>query len=304
MNTRNLRSCVSFIFYLLQFTTDGLDTHPQTAKSMAFEDIVEGKKLVDSLIENFVLASETKCGLACNRNYSCRSFNFCIPDRCELNVDDIYSTTDGSSSLVADATCKYFGMKRQAKPVCQKHGQFAEIQNNEQNEGCQTDGKRVDREWSSWILLPVIDEPTEWKKIEEREIVLDAAHGGKVGNDSSRTRGMWLKFGKEPKTWSAARDHCVDIGGKLFSDVDGTREQLRFLLDKMDDHTHYLGIYREDHVNWKDIDGKVIDNSRLVWGQGRPTNMYNNYNVALNTQNGIYDYMGSFQYWFVCDMMT
>ena len=69
-----------------------------------------------------------------------------------------FLTTNGSSFLVTDATCKYFGMKRQANPVCQKNGQFVEIQSDEQNEGCQTNGKRVDLEWSSWMVLPVIDE--------------------------------------------------------------------------------------------------------------------------------------------------
>ena len=173
-----------------------------------------------------------------------------------------------------------------------------------QNKGCQTNGKRVDREWSSWILLPVVDESTEWKRMEKREIVLDAAHGGKVGNDSSRTKGMWLKFVKELKTWSAARDHCEDIGGKLFSNVNGTSEQLAFLVDKMQRKYHWLGIYLDNHDNWRDI-GEIIKNGRLVWGPRQPNNINNNDIAVCNAPNGIlFDLRGSRkQLWFACDLM-
>ena len=106
------------------------------------------------------------------------------------------------------------------------------------------------------------------------------------------------------KTWSAARDHCVDTGGKLFSDVDGTKEQFGFLLAKMDGKNHWLGIYTEDQVTWRDIDRKVFDYSNLVWGLGKPLNVYNNHVAALNAHNGLCGYTGSCQLSFVCNMMN
>ena len=69
-------------------------------------------------------------------------------------------------------------------------------------------------------------------------------------------------------TWYDAQQHCINLGGKLFSRVNGTVEQLVFLRQKMNEQTHWLGIYTEDHSEWKNTDGEIVPSDLLVWSTG------------------------------------
>ena len=75
------------------------NSDPQKVESIAFEEVIAGKKIVDHLLETLTVASVSKCGLACNENKFCRSFNFCGEKSCELNSEDIYSTGQGTGLL-------------------------------------------------------------------------------------------------------------------------------------------------------------------------------------------------------------
>ena len=74
------------------------------------------------------------------------------------------------------------------------------------------------------------------------------------------------------KTWEDARDNWVELGGKLFFNVSGTKEQLDFLYNKMNEHGHWLGIYTKDHNSWIDVNGNVVDHWCLLWD---PKNVFN-----------------------------
>ena len=53
-----------------------------------------------------------------------------------------------------------------------------------------------------------------------------------------------LKIIKERKDWWAARTHCEEIGGKLFSDLDGSLDQLNTLFNLQNMKTFWLGLER------------------------------------------------------------
>ena len=72
----------------------------------------------------------------------------------------------------------------------------------------------------------------------------------------------------ELKTWEEAKENCVSMGGKLFSKIDGTRQQVNFLFNKVGGN-HWLGIYTVDHKTWIDTDGNSIDNCQLSCHQYR-----------------------------------
>ena len=151
---------------------------PNTFRSTAFEDPINGKRLdAGKVIETRQEASRTKCALACSKNDDCLSFGFCGETSCELYNEDIFSTELGENILEEDANCKYFGMKKESKPVCQQDGVFADIQKNDNDERCQIAGKRVDEGWGPWVNTK-IDDGVQWKITNHRDISVHVAHGG------------------------------------------------------------------------------------------------------------------------------
>ena len=97
----------------------------------------------------------------------------------------------------------------------------------------------------------------------------------------------WFKFVHANKTWNEAKENCVSLGGNLFSAVDGTWKQLRFLSDKMFKKDFWIGILTEDHVTWKNVDGDPIPNELLIWGQIGANNLNGEeYHVIVNGGGG------------------
>ena len=208
---------------------------PNTFRSTAFEDPINGKRLdAGKVIETRQEASSTKCTLACSKNDDCLSFGFCGENACELYNEDIFSTKYGENIIEEDLSCKYFGMKKDSKPICQQDGVFAHIQSDDGNsEFCLISGKRVDTVWGQWGGEETVYDPPDWKLVNRRETVIEAAHGGIHDLGDSERALEWIKFVDQEMTWEDAKANCETLGGTLFSRVDGTEEQLDFLLEKM-----------------------------------------------------------------------
>ena len=282
---------------------------PKTFRSTVFDEYREAKMFTGITLTSSVLPSRTKCGIACNKHNECMSFNFCHDGTCELKSQDIYSFQGAENSLQNDNNCKYFGMSKLSSPKCAKNGHYDDIQDDANSGDCNM--KRVDREWGSWETAD-IDSVREWKVFQRRNMVTDAAHGGITGSDESERVTSWFKFVHDKMTWSEAEANCLQLGGKLFHNVDGSKSQLEWFLDKMTQTDHWLGIYREgpkgDHV-WKNVDGGIVDGSLLKWRSSYRPNYGDNYFVA-NTQRklhgttykGLNDYKASDLQAFVCDI--
>ena len=264
--------CVTFTLVAKTVTGD-----TNTFRSTAFEDPINGKRLdAGKVIETRQEASSTKCALACSKNDDCLSFGFCGETSCELYNEDIFSTEHGENILEEDANCKYSGMKKESKPICQQDGVFADIQGDDgKSEFCLISGKRVDTVWGQWGGEETKYDPPDWKLVNRRETVTEAAHEGLLDLGDSERALDWIKFVDQEMTWEDAKANCETLGGTLFSRVDGTEEQLEFLLQKMNGKRHWLGIYTEDHILWKSVKDDIVSSTLLHWKTGQPNNVGN-----------------------------
>ena len=271
--------CVSLT--LLAETAAG---NSNTFRSTAFEDPINEKRLdAGKVIGTRQESSRTKCALACSKNDDCLSFAFCGENSCEFYNEDIFSTEYGENILEEDLSCKYFGMKKKSKPICQQDGLFADIQNDDGNsEFCPINGKLVDTEWGQWGGEETVYNPPDWKLVNRREIVIEAAHGALLDLGDSERALEWIKFVDQEMTWEDAKANCKTLGGTLFSRVDGTEEQLDFLLQKMNGKRHWLGIYTEDHEVWKSVTGDVVEPTSLYWKSGQPNNFSGDQKYVAN----------------------
>ena len=210
----------------------------RTIQSSAFEDVHEGKRLSRNPLETIKVKIASKCAVTCNKNSSCRSFNFCGDKTCEFNTEDLYSTVDGDSILKEDSNCVYFGMKQTSIPLCHEDDQYVDVQSDTHKRQCDIHEKRVDMLGKSKESV-VVDTEDEYKSITETEIEVDVAHGGLRKNDEVT---MWLRFVRTTLNWTDAKENCKDLGGKLFHDVKGTEAQLSFLSKRMNREVHWVGI--------------------------------------------------------------
>ena len=129
---------------------------------------------------------------------------------------------------------------------------------------------RIDKKWGSWQQIQEIDNETEWKTLIGKEMFLNAAHGGIKEDGDSGKVAMWFKSMRERKTWSEARAYRQNSGDDLFSDSDGTREELDLLSRKMGSEDHWVGMYTEDFTVWKTINGQVFLYDQPSWSFGWP----------------------------------
>ena len=299
-----------FLTFLGQFliSTSTLTSHPRTVHSTAYEDVHLGKKLAEGIIASYELPSKTKCAVACNRHHSCRSFNFCDPQICELNEQDIHSIQDGENQLTTDASCTYFGIKKEAIPICENNGAFMSILRSSDRGRCEIFRKRVDREWGPWETSSSSSTSatqSEWKVVKNRDVSLDAAHGGMLGSARTEKTVSWLLFGFEPKNWFEARDYCANNGGRLFDALDGTIDQLEFLESKFGSNQRYwVGISRDpnDQEVWRYMNETVIGSDKLFWHIGEPNNSDGNENYVVCQANGLIDVPSFWVKQFICDL--
>ena len=276
--------------------------YPKVVKSSTYDEIRTSKRSSAEFVLNTQnRKSPSKCALDCNKNASCLSFNFCDVNLCELSYEDIHSTERGEQILNPNDSCIYFGMKKDAIPLCQQMGTFVDIKTD--TEKCRNSYKRVNTEWGAWeIVNIIIDTELEWKASMAREALVTEAHGGTTEGNSKKT--SWLKIVKTKMPFPKARDNCINMGGALFSDLNGTWDQLGFLLERTDGETHWLGIETKDWEVWKTLDGRVVPGELLVWREGRPNNFGGSQFWVANWENkeGLEDLGHRHQVASVCDM--
>ena len=78
---------------------------------------------------------------------------------------------------------------------------------------------------------------------------------------------QWFHWVRQKKTWDQAKTYCESMGGKLFSDIDGTEDQLNWLVTKMGEN-HWVGIYRKTDgaSDWFTTEDELLESSLLNWG--------------------------------------
>ena len=250
---------------LLLIVIIGFNTaiHPVARRSMVFEDIRVGRRLVNNILETEKTSSKTVCAKMCGKELECLSFNFCGWSTCELNSKDIFSNgkEGGSAVLQKDSHCIYMGMQAEEVPTCEQGSVERDIQDDSSPNKCEINGKRTDAVWGEW---EIINDGIgyEWKSIMSQSCEV-AAHGGiETCQGVSEARVLdWLKWDIAQWEYSNAKVFCEDEGGSLFSNVYGTQEQIWFLEDIVNKPEYFvwLGIEKANDSNiWTTISGQEV----------------------------------------------
>ena len=256
------------------------DTSP-VIRAVPYENTQVQRRLNRPPLAIHKVTSTTHCAIYCTKHAKCRSFNYC-GFICQLNLDDVFSSLEGENLIIFDKSCVYVGMRKDAQPICKDMESFVNINDKDDKSECEINRKKVDLEWGDWGSVEISeDTETNFKQIRRRYPTIEAAHGGITSNENEEIF-IWLRWVKILKSWDEARDNCAQLGGKLFSKVDGTTEQLDFFLAKMDQQSHWLGIYTLNHTEWINVDGLPVEDPLLVWD---PNQKFNYKGVQYHVSN-------------------
>ena len=165
------------------------------------------------------------------------------------------------SQVILHAPVLQCGMHQHFIPICKENDDWSPS-------GCGTNHKKVDREWSNWKERTNIT-GDDFCKYRQKELIVHEAHGCLQGEDPSRIILQHLKIVKDHLDWSNATSNCDEIGGKLFSNLDGTLDQIEMLLDLQGNESFWLGplmLYGQ----YLKLGGGVLSSYEIEWQSGAP----------------------------------
>ena len=248
---------VLYLFPFLMLINESL-TNLAIKKSIAFEDFIKGKQLIEKPLKQRKIGKNF-CALLCLHHAQCLSFRYCTNLYCFLHSIDIYSI----DSVLTNSQhgCIYQGMRRDVEPDCTS-GVDPEI--------CAVDGKKQDGEWSQWVHSVQVDTPLEWKKSRVRDCH-PPSHGGAHTCTTREEEVLeWVEFVHQKVNWITAKRYCQALGGHLFHSLNGTLEQLSFFWEKVNQKAFWVGVRKKGE--WVDMNDEVIPNERLLWSDDQPDN--------------------------------
>ena len=115
---------------------------------------------------------------------------------------------------------------------CKEASVQKDVQDYDSSGVCEINMKRVDSRWGPWENEVQIDGQYEFKEVQKRQVIVDIAHGGIQSTDDTKGTKYWLEFVPDSVIWLKRKSTFESLGGKLFSDLDDTPEQLEFFVDK------------------------------------------------------------------------
>ena len=280
-----------FLLYVVEASM-----HLLSQRMIQYGDMLKGKRLMGNHSKTQFKTSKPFCAFLCLITPECLSFNTCSPEKCELNQGDKFSM---QAVLENHPACSYVGMKRDYIVQCQQKGVPESVRDDSDYDNlCQVNLKRIDGQWINDRHEVQVDSADVWKKVLFRDC-FQPSHGGKECEGGSQIDLEWMKFVSEELNWHSAKQNCINLGGHLFDDVNGTLEQLHFLVDKLGPDEFYLGVYTDDDVIWRDMKGKPIPGEKLRWTPGEPSA---NENVALVRSTGLNNVQAWHEKKSVCDL--
>ena len=207
---------------------------------ISWTDVRKGKRLSGCAIFKSRGLSLSQCISKCGQEKTCHSFNYCSTMFCEQFSDDVFSSNKSQFLLLEHPDCLYHGMKNNSLLKCNLLTSRKSMLNDE---FCQMPEKKLDIEWGPWEPI-LVDLPNEFKEGAIRQLIADSTDGGTQIIGEKEQIQIWVKYFPEKGSWEKAKHHCEQIGGKLFSNLDGTADQIDFFVEKFNFQVLWLGIYR------------------------------------------------------------
>ena len=239
---------------------------PLSTREHFFEDFRYGTNIAVAPLNTFRGRSRPACAMFCSKNALCLSFTFCNPAICTLSSQDLYSP---AFEVKIDKSCEYFGMKREAYPVCAEKGEDRAITEDGDPNFCGINLKRQDSQWGNWTEVVIINNPYEWKQDLVRECTI-GAHGGIGSCNGGETQlYRWKKYIHEKLGFDGAKRKCEEVGGQLQTRFNGLRDQLDSAYNKLQNQCFWIGIQTSDPTVW-DIANEGVTHDNLVWGENQP----------------------------------
>ena len=243
--------------------------------------------------------SSTQCGMLCSSSYHCRSFNICNRRICELNQHDVFSIGVKNQHLVIKKKgCNYHGMRRDFAPICDPNS--ADLS----SDLCGTGGKPVDRIWffDESVKTNVIAD--EVMSYQTGEVSVDFAHGGDLGTGPTKVLER-LQIVKDYKFWEDAKNSCAKKGGILFSNLDGTSEQLELLVKAQGNVSFWLGltVNPSNRSVYSRVGGGSIPDANIQWANNQPSKCPDeDYLMVTSEEKKVADASREDKYYSFCDM--
>ena len=111
-----------------------------------------------------------------------------------------------------------------------------------------------------------------------------------------------MKFFKETKTWEGGNKTCVELGEKLFDDLDGTKSQFEFFWNKTRDENQWHAVFTEDYTKWKNLVGDIVDLDLILWQASQANNLNNKPYFVETFPVGFGDISTDKTFMFVCQL--
>ena len=234
-----------------------------------------------------------------SRAYDSRSFNICNRRICELNQDDVFSIGVKNQHLVMKKKgCNYHGKRKNFAPICDPNSV------DPSSDFCGTGGKPVHRVWFMNDSVRTNVKNAEVMKYKVGEVLVDFAHGGNPGTRPFEIL-QRLKILKIFKIWIDAKLFCAAKGGILFSNLDGSSEQLEMLVVAQGGVSFWLGL-RKDPGNksiYNHVGGGSFPDEKILWADNQPNNGINeDYLFVTSAEKKVADAFGEYRLPFFCDM--
>ena len=273
---------IVFICYLQHVCTQPLPI-ASIVRFVAFEDFKRDERFIGSVL----IRNRKSSRHSCSKMSTCRSFNFLSSIICELNSEDVFSVQwNNSTPLIAFVSGEYSAMLRNHAPKCQQNGTLVDIQNDVNPGICSINNKRVDSQYGLWEMTKHRT-TEEWKVYKERQLLLPSAHGGRNSPDGTEKILSWFTISGNLK-WVEGANFCGALNGTMFSNVNGTVEQLDFFYTIFPQKSFWLGILRDEtNGGWVTADGKVLESQQLVWDDNYPVADSSSKYVALRLKRGL-----------------
>ena len=133
---------------------------------------------------------------------------------------------------------------------------------------CLQNEKTWDSGWSSWSRDQILDTDLEWKRWQTRE-----CRFARLCEDDDKSENIleWLKFPPDVLKYDEAASKCKDLGGHLFTSLNGSESQLEFLFNKVGQQEFWLGVTTSDPSEWV-IDIPGVTHEDILWFPGEPNN--------------------------------